>query len=208
MTDFFSDLEIGDSVLLKKLKTNQMCITYEIEPFTITSLKGNQAIIKRGSQTLTRNISLLKKFHTSFQQQMLEKRASSRPKMTVTFAPTQFPSEVEIVSNQNTPQVQDEVEISNRNASPLSANPATDNSTNSPLQNSCEERYPILESASDIELYLDTLTDQERESSETLRDTSQNAFETRLNIMMNIRIDVHYFNIKCPGDVVSCKEQI
>ena len=63
-----SEHEIGDSVLLKELKKHTKCAQpTRYEPFTITSLKGNL-----GSQTLTSNISLLKKFHTTFQQPMLE----------------------------------------------------------------------------------------------------------------------------------------
>ena len=69
-------LKIGDMVLLEQIKTNKSSTTYETEPFVILALNGNQATIKRGSQCLKRNISLLKKYYTNefFSQMPIHKK--------------------------------------------------------------------------------------------------------------------------------------
>ena len=43
-----STLSVGELVLPCQIKTHKDTITYEMEPFTIIKINGNQAVIKRG----------------------------------------------------------------------------------------------------------------------------------------------------------------
>ena len=72
----FGNFSVGDQVLLEQIKTHKASTTYECEPFMILSLDGNRATIERGRQVLCRNVSMLKKFYSTFQQKAVEKNAS------------------------------------------------------------------------------------------------------------------------------------
>ena len=57
-----SDVSEGDKVLLMKHKQNKLSPTYDLEPCSVVSKRGDLVIIERGENPLKRNVGHVKRF--------------------------------------------------------------------------------------------------------------------------------------------------
>ena len=57
-----SDVSEGDKVLLMNQKENKLSATYDPEPYSIVSKRGDLVVIERGETLLKRNVGHVKKF--------------------------------------------------------------------------------------------------------------------------------------------------
>ena len=56
-----NDLKVGDTVLIRQPKKNKLSPLFDPKPFKVEARKGTMVTAKRGSHTITRNISFFKK---------------------------------------------------------------------------------------------------------------------------------------------------
>ena len=57
-----SDVAEGDKVLLLQRKQNQLSTTYDPDPYSVVSKKGDLVVIERGETQLKRNVGHVKRF--------------------------------------------------------------------------------------------------------------------------------------------------
>ena len=57
-----SDVSEGDKVLLMKQRQNKLSATYDPEPYSVVSKRGDLVIIERGKNLLKRNVGHVKRF--------------------------------------------------------------------------------------------------------------------------------------------------
>ena len=74
----------GDKVLLMGKKENKLSATYDSEPYSVISKRGDQVVIKRGETLLTRNVGHVKRFidpatRASQRQQKPSQQLEQRP---------------------------------------------------------------------------------------------------------------------------------
>ena len=58
-----SDIEIGDSVLVKNEEKGKLITPYNVLPYRVIAKKGSQVTVERERHRMTRNTSHLKKVH-------------------------------------------------------------------------------------------------------------------------------------------------
>ena len=56
-----NDLKVGDTVLIRQPKKNKLSPLFDPKPFKVEAWKGTMVMAKRGSHTITGNISFFKK---------------------------------------------------------------------------------------------------------------------------------------------------
>lgn len=61
----YSDITVGDNVLVKSEETGKLVTPYKLLPYTVTSKKGSQVTVERAGHRMTRNVSQLKKVQTN-----------------------------------------------------------------------------------------------------------------------------------------------
>eukprot|EP00112_Aurelia_sp_Birch-Aquarium-sp1_P006817 Seg1745.5 transcript_id=Seg1745.5/GoldUCD/mRNA.D3Y31 product="hypothetical protein" protein_id=Seg1745.5/GoldUCD/D3Y31 len=59
-----SEIGVGDTVLVKQVKSNKFSTKFDACPYTVTKKKGTMITAERNDHTITRNVSHFKKLPT------------------------------------------------------------------------------------------------------------------------------------------------
>ena len=90
-----SDVSEGDKVLLMKQKQNKLSATYDPEPYSVVSKRGDLVVIERGENLLKRNVGHVKRFIDPAPRasQPLEKTPATKPVILTDPEPSVIPAE-------------------------------------------------------------------------------------------------------------------